>query len=100
ERGPPQSGGGDRTMARTAGRGAPAQHDGGQEARAARGRPARVYKLVDGKPVPVNLRVGISDGQRTAVIDGALAEGDPVIVAEGGAERPGAPRPPGGRRVF
>ncbi|HVI22597.1 MAG TPA: efflux RND transporter periplasmic adaptor subunit [Myxococcales bacterium] len=100
ERGPPQSGGGDRTMARTAGRGAPPQHDGGQEPRAARGRPARVYKLVDGKPVAVNLRVGISDGQRTAVMDGALAEGDPVIVAEGGAQRPGAPPPAGGRRVF
>jgi HlyD family secretion protein len=106
ERGPPQpqSGGGDRTMARTAGehRGAGAQHDGGHEPRAARGRPARVYKLVAGKPVAVNLRVGISDGQRTAVIDGGgLAEGEPVIVAEG-AERPGAARPPGGggRRVF
>jgi len=105
ERGPPQPGSGDRTMARTAGehRGAGPQHDGGHEPRAARGRPARVYKLVAGKPVAVNLRVGISDGQRTAVIDGGLSEGDPVIVAEGGAQGPGAARPPGGgggRRVF
>jgi HlyD family secretion protein len=104
ERGPPQSAGGDRTMARTAGerRGAGSQHDGGHEPRAARGRPARVSKLVAGKPVAVNLRVGISDGQRTAVIDGGLSEDDQVIVAEG-AGSPGAARPPGGggaRRVF
>jgi len=100
-RGAPQ-GGGDRTMARTAGERRPShgeqQSDGGAPSR---GRPARVYKLVAGKPVAVNLRVGISDGQRTAVLDGALAEGDAVIVAEGGAS-PGAsrPAPSGARRVF
>src|SRR3954466_8297068 len=101
---PARGGGGDRTMARTAGERRPGraeqQSDGG-EARPSRGRPARVYKLVAGKPVAVNLRVGISDGQRTAVFDGALAEGDAVVVAEGAAS-PGATRPaPGGaRRVF
>ena len=89
-------------MARTAGERRPShgeqQSDGGAPSR---GRPARVYKLVAGKPVAVNLRVGISDGQRTAVLDGALAEGDAVIVAEGGAS-PGAsrPAPSGARRVF
>jgi len=97
--------GGDRTMARTAGeRRAGAGHgeqqgDAGQ-GRASRGRPARVYKLVAGKPVAVTVRVGISDGQRSAVLDGALAEGDAVIVAEGAAGG-GPSRPPGGgRRVF
>jgi HlyD family secretion protein len=48
------------------------------------GRAGRVYKLQDGKPVPVLVRVGLSDGQRTEVIDG-LAEGDKVIVGGGEA---------------
>src|SRR4051812_7722071 len=41
------------------------------------GRPGRVYKLDNGKPVAVNIRVGLSDGQRTEVLEG-LAEGDKV----------------------
>jgi HlyD family secretion protein len=102
-RGPTPQGGGDRTMARTAGerRAGPGrgeeQSEGGQAR--PRGRVARVYKLVAGKPVAVNVRVGISDGQRTAVLDGALAEGDAVIVAEG-AGGAGPARPGGARRVF
>ena len=49
------------------------------------GRPGRVYKLdATGKLAPVNLRVGLSDGQRSEVIDG-LAEGDKVVVGEAGA---------------
>jgi len=48
------------------------------------GRPGRVYKLEDGKPVPVLVRVGLSDGQRSEVLDG-LAEGDKVIVGGGDA---------------
>jgi HlyD family secretion protein len=98
---------GDRTMARTAGErrggtGRGEQQSESAQAPASRGRPARVYKLVEGKPVAVNLRVGISDGQRTAVLDGALVEGDTVVVADGGAASASAPRPPpsGARRVF
>jgi HlyD family secretion protein len=54
------------------------------------GRPGRVYKLdAGGKPIPVFIRVGLSDGQRTEVIDG-LAEGDKVVVGEAGAG--GAPQ--------
>jgi len=104
-RGPGGQQGGDRTMARTAGERRAGAGRGEQQgepgqARASRGRPARVYKLVAGKPVAVTVRVGISDGQRTAVLDGALAEGDAVIVAEGAAGA-GAARPPGGAlRVF
>ncbi|TMB31826.1 MAG: hypothetical protein E6J58_24065 [Deltaproteobacteria bacterium] len=73
-------------QARTASAAARGTRDGaapgpGQQAQ---GRPGRVFKLQDGKPVPVLIRVGLSDGQRTEVIDG-LAEGDKVIVGGGDA---------------
>jgi HlyD family secretion protein len=48
------------------------------------GRAGRVFKLENGKPVPVQIRVGLSDGQRTEVLEG-LAEGDRVIVGGGEA---------------
>ena len=60
---------------------------GGNVGRAdgAPGRPGRVYKLDGtGKPAPVMIRVGLSDGQRTEVIDG-LTEDDKVIVGGGDA---------------
>lgn len=57
------------------------------------GRAGRVFKLVDGKPVQALVRLGISDGQRTEVLEG-LSEGDKVIVGgEGSAGTPArAPR--------
>jgi len=48
-----------------------------------------VYKLQDGQPVPVSIRVGLSDGQRTEVLEG-LAEGDRVIVGGGEAGASGS----------
>ena len=49
------------------------------------GRPGRVYKLdASNKLTAVTLRVGLSDGQRSEVIEG-LAEGDKIIVGEAGA---------------
>jgi HlyD family secretion protein len=79
---------GDRTMVRTerratSGAGPPAA-----------GKPARLYKIVDGKPVPVDVRIGISDGQRTEVLSG-LAENDGVVVGDSAA---GGARPQGTRR--
>jgi HlyD family secretion protein len=68
----------------------------GAAAPRAHGRPARVYRLENGNPVAVNVRVGISDGQRTEVIDG-LAEGDQVITGDASSGAPAA-RPQGGRR--
>jgi HlyD family secretion protein len=67
-------------------RGPSAASRGSREAAApqAPGRAGRVYKLQDGKPVPVLVRVGLSDGQRSEVLDG-LAEGDKVIVGGGEA---------------
>ena len=53
------------------------------------GRPGRVYKVVNGEPSPVMIRVGLSDGQRSEVLDG-LSEGAEVIV--GGGEGGSAPQ--------
>jgi HlyD family secretion protein len=40
----------------------------------------RVYVLVDGKPSPVALRTGLTDGTSTEIVSDALKEGDEVIV--------------------
>jgi HlyD family secretion protein len=57
------------------------------------GRAGRVYKIESGKPVAVLIRVGLSDGQRTEVIEG-LSENDQVITGggEGGAAPSAAQR--------
>jgi len=66
--------------------------------------------LRDGKPHPVRLETGITDGQFTEIVDGHLNEGDEVITeyVSGAEASPTAtgtsPRPPsmggGGRRMF
>lgn len=45
-------------------------------------RRAPLYKLVDGKPTPVPVRVGVSDGSWTEV-SGAVAAGDQVVIGSG-----------------
>jgi HlyD family secretion protein len=55
----------------------------------AAGKSATVFKLENGNPVAVSVRLGIADGQRTEVIDG-LAEGDQIIVG-GGSSSSSAP---------
>ncbi|TMA15866.1 MAG: efflux RND transporter periplasmic adaptor subunit [Deltaproteobacteria bacterium] len=67
-------------QARTASAAARGAREG--SAQQAPGRAGRVYKLENGKPVPVNIRVGLADGQRTEVIED-LSEGDRVIVGGG-----------------
>ena len=56
-----------------------------------------VYKLVNGAPQAVRVRIGLADGQRTEV-EGDLAEGDPVVVSGGGSSNansnPSAARAP------
>ena len=47
------------------------------------GKRAPIYRLVDGKPEQVTVRIGASDGTRTEIICSELAEGELVIV--GGA---------------
>lgn len=47
--------------------------------------PRTVYLLRDGRPVPVEIVVGLTDGTSTEVVSGDLREGDLVIVGDGGA---------------
>ena len=49
-----------------------------------------MFKLDNGNPVAVSVRLGIADGQRTEVIDG-LAEGDQVVVGGGSSTTASAP---------
>src|SRR5262249_33215721 len=72
------------------------------------GRQGRISKRADGKPVATPVRLGLSDSQRTEVLEG-LAESDVVITGEvgGPGQAPassltGTPRPGGGgvRRAF
>ncbi|HLU68600.1 MAG TPA: efflux RND transporter periplasmic adaptor subunit [Kofleriaceae bacterium] len=55
-----------------------------------------VWKLgPDGKPVPVRVRIGISDGRVTEITGGELAEGDQIITGlagEAGAAAAGGPQ--------
>jgi HlyD family secretion protein len=56
------------------------------------GVPARVYVLgADGKPQPVQIAIGASDGTYSEVLPGALKAGQDVVVGQGaaGAARPG-----------
>lgn len=45
-----------------------------------------VYQLKHGKPVPINVNTGITDGNFTEIIDGQVAEGDKLIVGEAGSQ--------------
>ena len=47
---------------------------------------APLYKLVDGKPQQVQVRIGASDGTNTE-ISGDIREGDLVITGAGSGER-------------
>ncbi|HEX7488147.1 MAG TPA: efflux RND transporter periplasmic adaptor subunit [Anaeromyxobacteraceae bacterium] len=60
-------------------------------------RRGRVYRLQEGKPAPVDVLVGISDGRQTEVISG-LSEGDEVIVGDASTATPAANAPQGGPR--
>ena len=43
---------------------------------------AAIYRLVDGKPEPVMVRIGASDGTATEVSGGGLKEGDQIVTGE------------------
>jgi len=41
-----------------------------------------LYRLEGGKPVPINVRIGIADGAFTEIIEGEIKEGDKLVVRE------------------
>lgn len=43
-----------------------------------------LYRLENGKPVPVSIRTGIADGSFTEIIEGGIKEGDKLVVRETG----------------
>lgn len=54
---------------------------------------------LDGKPRPVTVRTGISDGRMTAIESGDLREGDRVITAETGTSAPKTSAPASAPRM-
>jgi len=67
----------------------------GAEARQGDASRQRVYVLADGKPAERLVKVGLSDGQRTEILEG-INEGDAVIVGLG---QKNAPTTQGGPRL-
>ena len=54
-----------------------------------------MWILVDGKPKPAAIKIGISDGSSTEVTEGELTEGALIIVGQSGGEAPKAAGPSG-----
>lgn len=59
----------------------------------------KIYRLSDGKPTPIPVDVGLTDGSFTEVRGNALADGEKIIIerrwgAAGGAGAPRGPRMP------
>ena len=79
---------------------------GGRSGMRASADPAQksVWVLKDGKPRPVRLKTGVSDGSWTEVVQGELAEGDLVITdIAGGSAKPAQANPSSSampRRMF
>ena len=46
------------------------------------GIPGRVWLLKEGKPEPVSVRLGVSDGKTTEMLKGELAEGSEIILGQ------------------
>ena len=79
----------------------------GQRAGQAKADPAvaarRIFVLSDGKPRPVSIKTGVTDGTLSEIVEGDLKAGDQVIVdasGTGAAAQPQGLPPGGGRRVF
>jgi len=63
------------------------------------GREGTVYLLRDQMPAPVKVRLGITDGSYTEVVEGEMKEGEEAILAMSASGQSSASSPPG-RRFF
>src|SRR3989442_12069036 len=64
------------------------------------GTAGRVWVLgADGKPAPITVNLGLSDGTSTEVLRGDVKEGQEVIVGSAGAGGRGTQPPPGAPRL-
>jgi HlyD family secretion protein len=74
----------------------PGQQEAGERGeRGERGK--TVYRLEKGKPVPVKVKTGLSDGTTTEIVEAELAPGDLVVTdTAGGASKPAAASGGGG----
>src|SRR3954469_1293451 len=109
-----KAGGGARSAAGSGASGARPAGGGGPGASGGRGRPGgrgdapndrrSVWLLRDGKPQTVSLRVGLSDGNLTELVEGDLHEGDALIIDAAATDpqpEAASPASPGGmRRLF
>jgi HlyD family secretion protein len=103
---PAEAGPAEMSSAKAATGGSSPRTPGGAQRGAARERRTSdrtVYVLSGGRPQPVQIKTGISDGVVTEVIEG-LKEGDRVVTAELSSKSPAASPPPnpfsGGARRF
>lgn len=55
-----------------------------------------VWILADGQPKPVQIKIGISDGSNTEVLEGDLPESAQIIVGQSGGEAAATPATPKG----
>jgi HlyD family secretion protein len=75
-----------------------AELGGGRAAASASGR---VWVLAaDGAPKPVEVRIGLTDGTSTEILEGPLKEGDEVILGVGEPPAAAAKKGPAGPRMF
>ena len=75
----------------------PGRKPRGETEASEKGRSAIVWRLKEGVPEPVTVRLGLSDGRFTEVVEG-LGEADKVVVGEAGAKSAGPGAPGGPRR--
>ena len=67
---------------------------GGGGGRGAASTTRTVWVLVDGQPRPASIKIGVTDGSNTEVLEGELTEGALVILGQsGGVEAPKAATP-------
>jgi HlyD family secretion protein len=100
EKQPPQTSA--RQSAGAGGDGRGGRRGGGDISRGGGGRQGRegtVYLLRDQKPAPVKVRLGITDGSYTEVVEGEIKEGEEAILAMSASGQSAASSPPG-RRFF